>query len=292
MELEALIRSDRARAAEVWSEIETLERTGLLDGFAGFRAPAELRLADAMRLCGRDPLAVAERLLRALKTAHRIQDYHFCARITARCNTLTRWHDVALPAAGLTATIQRFVAAPAEVEFSADHVIGESFRYRNEQPDRDSSRSTHFPMVMDNQMLPVGEATQADSLDRLADVFQRPVLEFVRLNPNIGLRTTIADNAAVHVPDAGLAPLLASHFAARVVAETSLGLERARLIRLLLPLAAANNTAFDTVLAYLLIVSDPEDSGVLDQVVAQLGAPVPATASAAVPAPPPGGIPA
>ena len=78
----------------------------------------------------------------------------------------------------------------------------------------------------------------------------------------------------MHVPDPGLAPLLACHFSARVLAETSLGLERAGLIRSLLPVALANATAFDTVLAYLLIATDPEDVTVLDGVVAQLGAPV------------------
>ena len=120
-------------------------------------------------------------------------------------------------------------------------------------------------------MLSVWEAKQANSLDQLADVFQRPVLEFVRLNPTIALRTTIDPDVPVHVPDPGLAPLLACHFAARVLAETSLGLERAGLIRSLLPVALANATAFDTVLAYLLIAADPEDVTVLDVAIAQLG---------------------
>jgi hypothetical protein len=293
MEIETLVRGDEAGASAVWRDIQTLERSRLLDGFAGFRAPAELRLADAMRLCGREPSAVVDRLLTALKTAHHIQDYHFCARITARCNTLMGWHGQDLPAATLTATIHRFATAPTDVEFAAQHAIGENFRFRCERETEGQwSPSARFPMVMDDQMLPVWEATQADSLDRLADVFQRPALEFVRLNQNIGLQTTIAAGVRVHVPDPGLAPLLASHFAARVVAETTLGLDRARLIRLLLPLASANDTAFDTVLAYLLIVSDPEDSGVLGEVVAQLGAPVLPTTSASTPAPPTGGIPA
>ena len=95
----------------------------------------------------------------------------------------------------------------------------------------------------------------------------------------------------MHVPDPGLAPLLACHFSARVLAETSLGLERAGLIRSLLPVALANATAFDTVLAYLLIATDPEDVTVLDGVVAQLGAPVLPVAGAAPP-PLPRGIPA
>ena len=287
MEIEVLVRSNPAGSASIWSEIRTLEQARVLDGFAGFRAPAELRLADAMRLCGQPMPAVVDRLTTALRTAHHIQDYHFCARITARCNALRRWHAVDLPAGQLVATIQRFVAAPADVEFAAEHAVGETFEFR-EQPDPAGASNAGFALFDESQMLSVWEATQANSLDQLADVFQRPVLEFVRLNPKIGLRTTIDPNVPVHVPDPGLAPLLACHFSARVLAETSLGLERAGLIRSLLPVALANATAFDTVLAYLLIATDPEDVTVLDGVIAQLGAPVLPTAGAAPPARPPG----
>ena len=232
--------------------------------------------------------AVVDRLMTALRTAHHIQDYHFCARITARCNALKHWHDVnLLPAGQLVATIHQFVAAPADVDFAAEHAVGESFEFR-EQPDTAGGPNAGFVLFDESQMLPVWEAKQANSLDQLADVFQRPVLEFVRLNPKIGLRTPIAPKAPVHVPDPGLAPLLACHFAARVLAETSLGLERAGLIRSLLPVALANATAFDTVLAYLLIATDPEDVTVLDGVIAQLGAPVLPVAGAPSPARPPG----
>ena len=118
--------------------------------------------------------------------------------------------------------------------------------------------------------------------------FQRPVLEFVRLNPAIGLRATIAPKTPVHVPDPGLAPLLAAHFSARVLADTSLGLERAALIRSLLPVALANATALDSVLAYLLVAADPEDVSVLDGAIAQLGAPVLPVAGASTSPLPPG----
>ena len=291
MEIEVLVRSNPAGSASIWSEIRTLEQARVLDGFAGFRAPAELRLADAMRLCGQPMPAVEDRLIAALRTARHIQDYHFCARITARCNALRHWHDVnLLPAGELVATIQRFVAAPADVEFAAEHAVGESFEFRG-KPEPAGASYAGFALFDESQMLPVRQATQANSLDQLADVFQRPVLEFVRLNPKIGPRTTIGPKVPVHVPDPGLAPLLACHFSARVLAETSLGLERAGLIRSLLPVALANATAFDTVLAYLLIATDPEDVTVLDGVVAQLGAPVLPVAGAPPP-PPPRGIPA
>ena len=293
MELEALVRRNAAASAAIWNEIDALEQARVLEGFAGFRAPAELRLADAMRLCGLPMPAIASRLMTALRTAHHIQDYHFCARITARCNALQRWHAVDLPAAQLVAAIHRFVAAPTDVEFAAEHEVGETFQFRL---DHDATAgpypSRRFPLVNDNQMLPVWDATHANSLDRLADVFQRPLLEFVRLNPNIGVRTTIAPKVRVHVPDPGLAPLLAIHFSARLLAETSLGLQRAGLIRSLLPLAFANATAFDTVLAYLLIATDPEDRTVLDGVIAQFEVPVLPGSGATPQAPRQRGIPA
>ena len=289
LELETLVRKNPAASSAILNEIRTLEHphVRVLAGFAGFRAPAELRLADAMRLCGQPTPAVDERLTTALRIAHHIQDYHFCARITARCNALRRWHALDLSGAQLVATIHRFAAVPADPEFAAGFEVGESFAFRD-QPDPADTSNAGFALFDESQLLPVGEATQADSLDRLADVFQRPVLEFVRLNPAIGLRATIAPKTPVHVPDPGLAPLLAAHFSARVLADTSLGLERAALIRSLLPVALANATALDSVLAYLLVAADPEDVSVLDGAIAQLGAPVLPVAGASTSPLPPG----
>lgn len=282
MELETLVRRDAVAASNIFAAIQALERDRFLEGFAGFRAPAELRLADGLLLCGLPRSDVDRRILMALKIAHHIQDYHFCARITARCAAMTKWHQAPLPAAGLVATIRRFVSAPLDVEFAAEHAVGEPFPFRHESDL--ATGWSYRPLVPDDQMLPIAEATNADTLERLADVFQRPALEFVRLNPGLGLGAAIPPGTRIHVPDPGLAPVLASHLAARVVADTSLGFDRIRLIRSLLPLAAANETAIDTVLAYLLIVSDPEDSGVLQDLVGQLGQPVLASATGSAPA--------
>ena len=56
--------------------------------------------------------------------------------------------------------------------------------------------------------------------------------------------------------------------------EPVLGTERSRLIRALIPTASDNATCFDTVLAYLTIVLDPEDDAVLDALVKNVGLPV------------------
>jgi hypothetical protein len=54
----------------------------------------------------------------------------------------------------------------------------------------------------------------------------------------------------VLVPDPGFAPLLAIHFAARALADDSLDEERGALFRALVPVAASNPTALDTLLSY------------------------------------------
>jgi hypothetical protein len=296
MEVETLIRGDAAATEALWGAIRTHEQSGVLDGFAGFRAPAELRLADALRLCGLGPSVVGQRLSMALRAAHHIQDYRFCARITARCNALIRWHGAELSTATLEATIDRLARAPADVEFAAEHVIGEAYAHRHEARTAtgdglSASGASPVPTLDDGQMLPVWEATEANSLDRLADVFQRPVLEFLRSNPEFGLRATIPRGLTVRVPDPGLAPLLAIHLAARAAGETALGFRRARLIRSLLPVASRSATAFDTVLGYLLMASDPEDETLLSAVVAELGAPVLPSAHEPTVPPPTGAMP-
>ena len=258
MEMEALVLGDRQRAQGVYGLVLELEGRRVLEGFAGFQAPAELRLADAMRACGiGDPQALAARLERARSCAHHVQDYHFCARTTARCNALQRWHAAELDATALEAVIERLALSPAAREFAADHVVGE--RYEHRGPDDDP------------QKLPIWPAREAGTLERLADVFQRPVVEWRRLNPEFSLSAPIAPGTRVDVPDPGFAPLLASHLAARVVADVPSGPRRARLLRRLVPVAAASATTLDSVLACLLIAAAPEDDGILADIVREAG---------------------
>lgn len=258
MEMEALVLGEPPRAQGLYGRVLELEGRHVLEGFAGFQAPAELRLVDAMQACGiGDAQALAARLERARSCAHHVQDYHFCARTTARCNALRRWHATALDTAALEAAIERCALSPAEPEFAADHTVGETYEFRG--PDGDPQR------------LPIWPAREASTLEQLADVFQRPVVEWRRLNPGFALATPIPRGTPVRVPDPGFAPLLASHLAARVMADVPPGPGRARLLRRLVPVAAANATTLDTVLACLLIAAAPEDDGILADIARAAG---------------------
>jgi hypothetical protein len=256
------VRQDSSRVQQIWSRIRSLEDAHILEGYAGFRAPAELRLVEALRLCGFGEPERSERQRTALRTAHHIQDYHFCARITARCNALARWHAKVLLPPDFGEIVGRLIKAPGDGAFAAEHMVGEPFQYREEIGDDHA------------QMIDAWPATSANTLEQLADVFQRPVVEFLRLNPALGLSTPIAPGSSINVPDPGMLPLLAVHLAARIAVEPTLGTERSRLIRTLIPTASDNATCFDTVLAYLTIVLDPEDDAVLDALVKELGPPV------------------
>jgi hypothetical protein len=246
---------DDARAAD-----ETLVRLEALPGgFAGFQAPAFLRLADALRACGLDTRDRLSRTIEeARRSAHHIQDYHFCARITARCNTLKRWHAMELNGTELAAVIRRLGASADAAEFAADHFVHEPYHYRDDNP---------------ADVLPIASARQAQTLEQLVEVFQRPAVEFRRLNPQYGLTQVLASQTCVRVPDPGLAPLLAVHFGARALSERSLdeGRERGALLRALVPVAAINPTALDTLLSYVLIATEPDDPDLLEDVIREAG---------------------
>jgi hypothetical protein len=259
MEIEMLLLGDKSRAQSVWKKIVDLENQKILEGFAGFQAPAELRTTDALRACAMgDPAALEARLDRALDSAHHIQDYHFCARITARCNALKRWHHLSLDSAALQRTIEGLAQSSREPEFAADHIIHEPYRFR-------------YKDTPEAEMLAISPAREADTLERLAEVFQRSEIDFVGVNPAMRSSVPIASGTLVKVPDPGLAPLLAVHLAARTLAAQSLGTDRVRLIRLLVPAALQNATTLDTVLSYLLIASALKDVAILERVVKETG---------------------
>lgn len=245
-EMAALLLEDGPAADALLPEIERLP-----GGFAGFQAPARLRVADALWATGRRSHPARQRSLdEALKSAHHVQDFHFCARVTARCNALRRWHATSLDAAALAAAVQHFAESPDAVEFAAEHVVHEAYALRPH-----GAPGT----------LSVEEATRAETLEQLAELFQRPTVEFRRLNPELPLDQPIPGGTTVRVPDPGFAPLLAVHFAARCTAELELEDERPALVRSLAPVAVANPTALDSVLAYLLIAVRPGSRPLLDE---------------------------
>jgi hypothetical protein len=259
MELCALVMRDGARARAVFNQIQALP-----DGFAGFQAPARLREADALRACRMDRATIDATLQAALLDAHHIQDHHACARITARCNALMRWHRAPLAGADLAAAISRLARGPNDAEFAADFVIGEPYALRSPGPG----------------VLSLAIAQHARTLDNLVEVFQRSTVEFHRLNPGHLVTAHLPEGLAIRVPDPGFPPLLAIHFAARAFADDALGDHRAALIRSLVPVAAVNATALDTLLAYLVIAADLHDADLVDEIAAFAGAPVPADAPA------------
>jgi hypothetical protein len=164
MELYWLVLRDGATANAVLYEIRQLPM-----GFAGFQAPAVMHLADAVRACGMEVaglhLAFA---VDAVAAAHNIQDYHFCARMTARANALRRWHAVPLGSDELRNVILRLAAAPGTLEFTSDHLAGETYAKR-------SGNGSHN--------LPIDQAREARTLEQMVDVFKRPAVEFRRVNP-------------------------------------------------------------------------------------------------------------
>jgi hypothetical protein len=253
MELYTLLLNDGRAAKELLDRIRALP-----GGLAGFQAPAHLRLADGISACGMNAPGLRDSIIEeALRLAHHIQDYHFCARVTARCNALKRWHQATLTGQELASAISRLAASPSDSEFAADHLVHEPYQYRDGN---------------DPDILPIANARQAETLEQLVEVFQRPAVEFRRLNPQYGLTQRLAGRTEVRVPDPGFAPLLAVHFSARALADQSLDeVRRVALLRALVPVAASNPTALDTLLSYLLIVNEPDDAELLEDIVREAG---------------------
>lgn len=252
MELHLLLLNDQESATALKQDIQALP-----SGFAGFQAPASLRLADAFVACRMTATnEIGSTLESALRSAHHIQDYHLCARLTARCNAMKRWHARDLQGEDLVRMVKKLAATPRDIEFATDHFVGELYQHRDLGPD----------------VLSIDPARSADTLESLAEVFQRPTVEFRRCNPDSGLDQHLAASTPIRVPDQGFPPLLAVHLAARVLADESLDDRRSALIRDLVPVAAANPTTLDTVLSYLLIAADPGQAEILGQMVNEVGA--------------------
>jgi hypothetical protein len=256
MELHALVLGDAVTAQSLCQRIgvgapgQPATGAGLPFGFAGYQAPATLRLADGLRAAGLGaPATVSTVLDAAIAAAHNVQDYHFSARVTARCHALRRWHDLALDATALAANITALAAGAGGPEFAADHAVGEPFAQRREE----------------ETTLSIAAARSAATLEELVEVFQRPAVELRRQNPEYGLAERLAPGTRIRIPDPGLAPLLAVHLAARALAEPALE-NCGALCRSLVPVAAANPTALDTVLAYALISAQLEDVKLLTEV--------------------------
>jgi hypothetical protein len=218
-------------------------------GFAGYQAPACLTLAEAVRVC--HPAEEGDWISRCLESAqqaaHNIQEGTFCARTTARVNAMCeRWWR---PGLDVRREIAAITGEPRSERFAALHYIDHDYQGRGNPP-----RSFPLPDRVRN----------ANTLAKLADAYQRGLPEFLRLNRGWEPEQPIPAGTPIHVPDPGLAPLLAARLAAEALVAPELSAaERVALIRSLVPVAALNPTALDTVLARLLLAERPTDSAIL-----------------------------
>jgi hypothetical protein len=228
---------------------------GVPSGFAGFGMPALLTLAESILVCCPDNVPLIEQALdRAQEAAHNIQDHFFCARSTARFNAMRhRWWKAPFPDARQSAKRLNSDSSLAP-EFAARHEVVETYRRRVLGP-----QSLVLPDWMRG----------ASTLRSLSLVYNRPVSELLELNVEQGWSADLSlpSGTPVNVPDLGFSTLLAARLAAGVLRDPALSPdEQAETIKSLVPLAADNPTALDTVLARLLLAASPGVAGpVLDK---------------------------
>lgn len=233
-----------------WSLVELA--MALPFGFAGFESSACLALAETTHIVRpADSDTVRAALVRAAGSAHCCQDPAFCARSTSRHNALMlRWWrldgSAEMSPPDMPAVVARLVADPLAPEFSAVHLVGE--RYEGRQPP-----PVHLPFD--------DRALNAATLRDLAWLYERPLDGFLRLNRELGAGpdTALADGTLVNVPDDEMAAQIATFCSARVLTAGGMArADRARLIQALVPVAVADRTATDTLVARLLLTLRPE----------------------------------
>jgi hypothetical protein len=241
---------DHATAAQLVDQA-----AGLPFGFAGYHAPACLSLLESVQVAGANPGLIQDFITAARRSAHKVQDPTLCARTTARVNAADeRWWSPATPLVAREVA-KRLCEAPTSAEFAALHMVGEAY----------SERGTEGKPLPDWMR-------QARSLAALSEVYQRPLSEFVRLNPSLGdnPEVELPYGTQVNVPDPRFVTMIAARIAAEALADPGLDEEqRLGIIWSLVPVAATNATALDAVLARLLLAAGPAalaELGGLEQV--------------------------
>ena len=238
-------------------------------GFAGITAPASLTLAETASIAMPDDASsMIERALTAAEdAAHNIQDATFCARTTARVAAMRErwWPSTLLPPDQVAEVIGRLARDWSAPEFSAVHVIGESYLHRD----------PNTRALMPERML------TADTLDDLASVYQRPIEEFLRHNEEHGWAPDehLPDGTRVNVPDPGFQPLIAARLSAAVLADGPPGPSLSALLRQLVPVTGADVTALATVMARLLLCSPTQNALLLTELRRLVTEVAPATAA-------------
>jgi hypothetical protein len=217
-------------------------------GFAGFQAPTCLTLAETIRVCQpTNRPAIQQALQAAMTAAHNVQDATFCARMTSRCNAMAErwWKPEGFDIEVAAARLRENRSAP---EFTALHRIGEGYALRSGVG-----------------KIPLPEwLRDAKSLRMLADIYPQPLREFQGANSVWSPDDWLPPDTHINVPDPGFAPLIAARFAAELLIAPSPPQQRVELLQGLVPVAALNPTALDTVLARLLLAAEPRDPGRLE----------------------------
>lgn len=109
---------------------------------------------------------------------------------------------------------------------------------------------------------------EASTLSRLAtkEIFDIPVAELERLNPEFSRDQPLPVGLEVAIPDSGFSALLAARFSAEVLAGGVLSTDmKTEHIRKLVPVAVVNPTTLDVVLSRLLLASSPISKDILDR---------------------------
>ncbi len=217
-------------------------------GFAGYRAPSALTLAESILIASGDAAARDAALTSAQAASHRIQDHRFCLQMTAMVNAVrSRWSD--MTGVDLEATIERFLDDPLAAEFCAIHRVLEQFEYRAEDQ--------HY-----FQALPIPESVrQAKTLGEIAAIFEYETDELITVNkwiwaatPAAVLNEVLQKDDEVNIPDPDFVPILAARFAAQAMAAAGLTADaRTRMLQRLVRMALPNPTAADTVLGRLIL---------------------------------------
>jgi len=239
-----------ARSVVLGADVSLLLETalGTPPGYAGFQAPASLRLAESLLICGLPPVDKA--IVAARTAAQNIRDLVFCIRTVSCVTALNEWWTRPFPTAvQLAALIDRFASNSASAEFTAVHIVGESLplRWESNVPPWVSGMST---------------------LRQFADAFQWSLTAFIAVNPDVaGPDAPLAAGTRVRVPNPQCTPMLAAYFASLVMRAPAFSKEdRVRQILRLSVHATADVTALDTVLARLMLVLAPSGPDILDDI--------------------------
>ena len=223
-------------------------------GFTGFTAPVCLTLAEGVSVATCDGPPPQELFERALDAAHNVLDPVFCARTTARVNTMrARWwpgpRSTDLP--GVAARLGDY---PAAGGFSAVHTIGDQYSQRSRE---------------DSGTLPIRAARTPREV---AAAYQIPLPDLLAADPSA---TWTADDplppgTLLSIPDPGMPPLIAARIAGAALAA---GIRSeldwataATTIRRVTPVAAGEpSAALATTLARLLLATPVTDLSMLER---------------------------